>query len=77
MRAAVRTLKTALVISLAAAGGCQKNQPAQNIAIDNATTPAEIEALPPDESSSTPSNELINGADNADVADLNAAENSD
>lgn len=72
MRAAIRSLKTALVISLAAAGGCQKNEPAQNIAIDNATTPAEIEALPPDESSATPSNELENGSDNADVTDLNS-----
>jgi hypothetical protein len=76
MRAAVRTFKTALVISLAAAGGCQKNEAGQNIAIDNSTTPAEIEALPPDESSATPSNELENGADNAGVADLNST-NSD
>jgi hypothetical protein len=72
MRAAVRTLKTALVISLAVPGACQKNQPSQNIAIDNATAPSEVEALPPDESSATPTNELENGADNADVTDLNS-----
>jgi hypothetical protein len=66
----------ALVISFATAGGCQKNEAGQNIAIDNSTAPAEIEALPPDESSATPSNELENGTDNADVADLNTT-NSD
>jgi hypothetical protein len=75
MRAALRTLKTVLVISLAAVGGCQKNDADRNITIDNAS-PAEIEALPPDESSATPSNELANGADNADVSDLNST-NSD
>ena len=77
MRAAMKTLKTVLVVSLAAAGGCEKNDAAQNqsISIDNAS-PAEIEALPPDESSATPTNELANGADNADVTDLNAT-NSD
>jgi hypothetical protein len=77
MRAAVRTLKTVLVISLAAAGGCSKGQPQdQNVAMGNAAAPADIEALPPDESSATPSNELQNGTDNADVSDLNTT-NSD
>ena len=71
MRAAVRTLKTVLVFSLATAGGCQKHEANQNIAANNAAATADIEALPPDESSATPSNELANGADNADVADLN------
>jgi hypothetical protein len=77
MRAALRTLKTVLVVSLATAGGCEKTDTAQNqsITIDNAS-PAEIEALPPDESSATPTNELANGADNADVTDLNVT-NSD
>ena len=70
MRAAIRTLKTVLVVSLAAAGGCQKNDANQNITIDNAA-PADIEALPPDESSATPTNELESGADNAGVEDLN------
>ncbi len=76
MRAAIRTLKTVLVVSLAATGGCAKNQADQNIAMQNSTAPAEIEALPPDESSATPSNELANGADNADVTELNTT-NSD
>ena len=48
-----------------------------NVAIDiNNAAPGDIEQLPPDESVDTSSNELINGADNADVnADLNAPEN--
>jgi hypothetical protein len=66
MRAAIRTLKTALVVSLAAAGGCEQSQPDQNITIENAS-PSEIEALPPDESSAA---DLENGADNADSTDL-------
>ena len=53
-----------------------KNQSDQNIAIDNIAANADVETLPPDESSETPSNELINGSDNADVGDLNAASNS-
>ena len=71
MRAAVRTLKTVLVVSLAAAGGCQQKQPDQNVTIDNAA-PADIETLPPDESGATPTNELENGA--ADTVD-NEADN--
>ena len=66
----------ALVIALAAAAACQKNQSDQNIAIDNdAATPTDIEALPPDESSATPSNELVNGVDNSDVTELNNSGN--
>ena len=77
MRAAVKTLKMALVISFAAAGGCSKNQAQdQNVAMGNSAAPAEIEALPPDESSATPSSELATGTDNADVSDLNTT-NSD
>ena len=37
---------------------------------------ADVETLPPDESSETPSNELVNGSDNPDVNDLNASANS-
>lgn len=59
-----------------AVAACQKNQSDQNIAVDNIAANADVEALPPDESSETPSNELINGADNADVGDLNATSNS-
>jgi hypothetical protein len=67
MRAAIKTFKTVLVVSLAAAGGCEQSQPDQNITIDNAA-PADIETLPADESSAT---DFENGADNADVTDLN------
>ena len=50
--------------------------PDQNVAVDiNTVSPNDIEALPPDESSETSSNELENGADNADVGDLNSAGN--
>jgi hypothetical protein len=71
MRAATRFLLIAAVA--AAAPACHKNAPPpdQNFAIDNNTTsPTDIEALPADESSATPSNELVNGEDNADVNDL-------
>ncbi len=56
---------------------CEKTQSDQNIAVDNIAANADVEALPPDESSATPSNELANGADNPDVTDLNASANSD
>ena len=39
----------------------------EDIAITNVPAGANVEALPPDESSATPSNQLINGADNPDV----------
>jgi hypothetical protein len=69
-----------LALAALALGACQK-KPAQdqNIAIDqpvadNATLAnADIEALPPDESSGTSANELENGSDNPDVTDLNTA----
>ena len=65
MRVKARTLF--LVISLVVAG-CKKPATENNVAIDiNNVAPSDIEALPPDESSATPSNELINGADNPDV----------
>jgi hypothetical protein len=74
MRAAVKTLLIAMgALAMAA---CQKNQSEQNIAIDNLAANADVEALPPDESSETPSNELVNGADNPEVNDLNASSNS-
>jgi len=59
--------------------GCNKQEPQtdQNVAIDiNSVSPNDIEALPPDESSGTPSDQLANGDDNPDVNDLNAAGNS-
>ena len=72
---------TKLLITLAAAAAlaaCNKPAP-ENVAIDiNNAAPADIEALPPDESSETSSNELINGNDNADVNDIsNIANNND
>jgi hypothetical protein len=66
-------------VAAAALAACSKPQNDNNVAIDNdAATPTDVEALPPDESSETSSNELINGADNADVEDAgNSANNSD
>ena len=54
---------------------CQK-QSAENIAIDNIAANADVETLPADESSTTPSDQLANGQDNADVNELNASSNS-
>ena len=66
----------ALALGLAALSACQKNGSDQNLAMaNNSAAPTDIEALPPDESSETSTNELDNGADNADVADLNASGN--
>jgi hypothetical protein len=73
----MRNARTTLAIGIAALalGACQKQQQAQdqNIAID-ADVPdnqmagnADIETLPADESSTTPSNQLQNGFDNPDV----------
>jgi hypothetical protein len=73
MRKATKFL--VLVGALAALTAC-KEQSDQNIAVDNIAANADVEALPPDESSETPSNELMNGSDNADVGDLNASDNS-
>ena len=62
--------------AVAALAACTKPAGENNVAIDiNDAAPADIEQLPPDESSDTSSNELINGADNADVNDLNASNN--
>ena len=74
----MRKLTKLLVLGGAAltVAACQKNQSDQNIAVDNIAANADVEALPPDESSDTPSNELMNGTDNADVGDLNASSNS-
>ena len=68
MRTAFRLV---ILAGLAAAAACNKSQPPQeqNIAIagDNNMAGADIETLPPDESSGTPSNQLVNGTDNPDV----------
>jgi len=63
--------------ALAAAGCNSQQQEDQNIVITNEIPAnADIEALPPDESSGTTTNELENGSDNPDVNDLNASSNS-
>lgn len=69
--------KLMLVLTVAAGlAACNKPANENNVVVDNdAATPADIEALPPDESSATPSNELVNGDDNPDVNDVNAASN--
>ena len=71
----------ALGIAAMALGACQKQQQPQdqNIAIDEGIPDnqvagnADIETLPADESSTTPSNQLQNGFDDADVNDAGAA----
>lgn len=74
----MRNAKTIVALGTAACilSACHKQQqPAQeqNIAIDENVPAnqmagtADIETLPPDESSTTPSNQLENGFDNPDV----------
>jgi hypothetical protein len=83
MRSAFKLLM--MVSALGASAACQKKAPQaqdQNIDIGGpmANDPmanADIETLPPDESSGTSSTELENGADNPDVnEDVNASGNS-
>ncbi|HEX6605049.1 MAG TPA: hypothetical protein VF027_09250 [Sphingomicrobium sp.] len=67
MRAATKML---LVAGAALAiAGCKKEQVAQQneVAANEVSPNADIEALPADESSATPSNELVNGDDSADA----------
>ena len=72
-----------IAAELATLAACHKSQPAdQNIGVANRTvdmngTTADIETLPPDESSTTPTNQLENGFDNPDVNDLGNAGNSE
>ena len=70
---------SAVLIGLAALAACQKSeQPDQNIIIDNnVPANADVEALPPDESSATPTNELVNGDDQPDVNDLGNESNAE
>jgi hypothetical protein len=67
-----------LLIAFAAVAGiaaCSKSGPQQNAqsnltVLDNSTAaPNEVEALPADESSATPSNQLVDGDDSPDVND--------
>ena len=70
-----------VLAAVAATVACTKPASENTVAIDiNNAAPGDIEQLPPDESSETSSNELINGADNVDVsnaAEENAAKNKD
>jgi hypothetical protein len=68
MRAAVRLL---FLAGLASAAACTKQPQQQNqdVAITNVPAGADVETLPADESSGTPSNQLVNGNDNPDVND--------
>jgi hypothetical protein len=64
MRAVPKTLLA--LIAVAAAAACRQSPPEQNLAVENsAAAPTDIEALPPDESDATPSNELASGDDEA------------
>ena len=70
--------KLIFLLTAAALAACTKPATENNVAIDiNNAAPGDIEQLPPDESVDTSSNELINGADNADVNELNASANAD
>lgn len=82
MRAATTILL--LAIAPVALAGCKKSQQPQdqNIAVTQPLTNetmanADVEMLPPDESSADSSNELVTGSDNPDVNDVNASANSE
>lgn len=76
----------ALVLAAVSLGACNNHQHQsgqdQNIAIDEGIPDnqiagnADIETLPADESSATPSNQLQNGLDNPDVNDIGSSGNS-
>jgi len=78
MRNAARILTIA--IGAAAIAACHKAQPPlqdnqdispeSNLAAGEQAQNLDVETLPPDESSVTPSNQLQNGYDNPDVNDL-------
>ena len=76
MRNADKVLASILLVAGVAGSlaACSKPQADTNNAAaqTNAAIPPDVEALPADESSATPSNELVNGSDNAD---LNATDN--
>jgi len=78
MRVALSVL---IFLGLAAStAACHKQEAPpldQNIAVDGGNIPenADIEELPPDESSGDSANELESGTDNPDVNDVNASTN--
>ena len=51
----------AVTAAIAAIAGCARDQSDQNIVVDNNTAVADVEMLPPDESSATPTDQLENG----------------
>ena len=52
-----------LLVGASALAACSRDASDQNIMVDNnVAAEADIEALPPDESSATPTDELANGA---------------
>jgi hypothetical protein len=69
-----------LAFGVAALGACHKQQQNQaatqdmsiedNLSVNGADTNADIETLPPDESSTTSNGELKQGDDNPDVNDV-------
>jgi hypothetical protein len=70
-----------LIVSVLALAGCRKESANQNagepVAMNNdVAANADIEALPADESSATPSDQLEAGDDNADVNELGNGDNS-
>jgi ABC-type uncharacterized transport system auxiliary subunit len=84
MRAALKLITIAAFA--AAASACHKQDAQaqnQNLGIDESgmsnglPANADVETLPPDESSETPSNELANGSDNPDVNDVNSSEDAE
>lgn len=66
------------LLAAAALAACGSEQAAeeQNITIDSGTVPAnaDIEALPADESSATPSDELANGVTDEQTAEGNESQ---
>jgi hypothetical protein len=52
------------LFSVVLISACQQQRSDQNIMIDNnVVSSADVEAVPPDESSATPTDELVNGVD--------------
>ena len=66
--------KPLIIASLGALAACSgQSNPDQNVIItDNVPADADIEAVPPDESSGIPTDELENGADNSDVNEIDS-----
>ena len=65
-----------LAVGLATLAACGRDQSEQNIAIDNNNAAADIEMLPPDESSATPTDQLENGTLETNEATNEVAANS-